>query len=337
MLGLKYEDIIERIKEEKNLSEEEIEIKVKQKLTQLSDLISKQGAAHIIANELGINLFDGSAGFKINRLAAGMRSVGVVGKVVKSYGVREFKTVKAEGKVANLLIGDESGVVKLVLWDTNHIQKVENGEIKEESVVKIRNGYVKENNGYKEVHLGNAGQIELSDEKIKVKPIGERPDASKKQIKDLKEGDMNVGVFGTVVQLFEPKFFGVCKECNKKVLPDGDKFRCEEHGVVTPEHVPVLNFFFDDGTENIRCVAFRDQANDILGMSKDDVVKFKDDISGFENIKNTILGKQVEVTGRIVKNTMFDRLEMIANRVEEPKPEEMVKKLENDVSNSSSV
>jgi len=92
MLGLKYEDIIERIKEEKNLTDEEIEVKVKQKLEQLSDLISKQGAAHIIANELGINLFDGSAGFKINRLAAGMRSVGVTAKVVKSYGVREFKS-----------------------------------------------------------------------------------------------------------------------------------------------------------------------------------------------------------------------------------------------------
>ena len=48
MLGFKYEDIIARIKEEKGLSDGEIEVKVKQKLEQLSDLISKQGAAHIV-------------------------------------------------------------------------------------------------------------------------------------------------------------------------------------------------------------------------------------------------------------------------------------------------
>ena len=149
-----------------------------------------------------------------------MRNVGISGKIVKMYNISEFKTQKAEGKVANMLLGDDSGVIKLVLWDFNHIKLFENNEIKESDVVKIRNGYVRENNGFKELHLGNIGQIELSDEKIEVKEVKERSEFVKKTINDLKEGENNVGVFGTIVQLFEPKFFPVCKECNKKVISE---------------------------------------------------------------------------------------------------------------------
>ncbi len=335
MLGFKYEDIIARIKEEKGLSDEEINSKIKQKLTQLSDLISKQGAAHIIANELGINLFDGSAAFKINKLTPGMRNVGIVGKVVKLYGVNEFKNEKRQGKVASVLLGDDSGVIRLVFWDEGHIKLIENGTIKEESVVKIRNCYVRENNNYKELHLSNLGQIELSDEKIEVRPFTEASASSKKEIKDLVEGDVNVGVVGTVVQVFEPKFFAVCTNCNKKVLPDGDKFRCEQHGVVTPDYGSVLNFFFDDGSGNIRCVVFRDQVCNFLGLDKSKVLEFKDNIASFDKVKNGVMGKQIKVVGRVVKNTMFDRVEMIANSVEEVKPEELIK--EHDVSNPPSV
>ena len=327
MLGLKYEDIITKIKEEKGLSDEEIEVKIKEKLNKLSDLISRQGAAHIVANELGVNLFDGSMQFKINRLEAGMRNISVIGKIVKIYGVNQFKNEKREGKVASMLLGDESGVIRLVMWDTKHISKIENGEIKEESVVKVKNSYVKENNGFKELHLSSYGQIENSDEEISVKPISD-PNFTKKNIKSLQDGDMNVGVFGTVVQVFEPKFFPICKDCNKKVILDGDKATCEEHGVIKPEYVPVLNFFFDDSTENIRCVAFRDQAMELLGINKEEASGLKENPSNFEEIKNKVLGKQVMVIGRVVKNTMFDRIEMIANRVKDVKPEELIEELE---------
>ena len=58
MLQLSYNEIINKIKTEKGLSEEEIKDKVKEKLNRLTDLVSKEGAAHIVANELGVKLFD---------------------------------------------------------------------------------------------------------------------------------------------------------------------------------------------------------------------------------------------------------------------------------------
>ena len=54
MFKLPLQDIINKIKEKTELSEAEINSKINQKLDQLSGLISKEGAAHIIANELGV-------------------------------------------------------------------------------------------------------------------------------------------------------------------------------------------------------------------------------------------------------------------------------------------
>ena len=56
MLQLSYNDIITKIKTEKGLSEDEIKDRIKDKLNRLTDLVSKEGAAHIVANELGVNL-----------------------------------------------------------------------------------------------------------------------------------------------------------------------------------------------------------------------------------------------------------------------------------------
>ena len=54
---LSYDELINRIKE-KGFNEKEIERKINRKLEELSGLISREGAAHLIANELGIKIFE---------------------------------------------------------------------------------------------------------------------------------------------------------------------------------------------------------------------------------------------------------------------------------------
>ena len=50
MIKIPYEQIVERIKTNANISEDEIKERVNAKMKQLSGLISKEGAAHIVAN-----------------------------------------------------------------------------------------------------------------------------------------------------------------------------------------------------------------------------------------------------------------------------------------------
>jgi ssDNA-binding replication factor A large subunit len=297
MMNLSYDEIIGRICSEKRVGKDEVEIKIKEKITKFADLITKEGAAHIVANEMGVKLVKDfeKKDIKISKLIPGYNHVDVKGKVVTLYGVREFNKNGREGKVANFLMGDETGVVRAVLWDTNHIKEIEDEKLKENSVLILKNCYVKENNGFTEVHLGNQGEIEFIDEEITVNTVV-KSNTVRKKINELKEND-TAEILGHVVQIFEPRSYTACSECNKKVID-----QCADHGEAEVKEVPIVNIYLDDGTENIRLVAFRENAEKIL-----------ENTTNFEEA----LGKFLVVQGRVVKNEMFERTEMIANSVSE--------------------
>src|SRR3989338_3923830 len=105
-----YDNLLERITRASKLSKEEIERRVEAKRAKLSGLVSKEGAAQIVAAELGIN-FDQER-LKINQLVQGMRKANILGKIVDISPVREFNKNNRAGKVVNLLLADESSNVK---------------------------------------------------------------------------------------------------------------------------------------------------------------------------------------------------------------------------------
>ncbi len=75
MLKIPKDKIIEKIKEKTGLSDKEISTKIKDKLDLLSGLISEEGAAIIIANELGVKVFEDGGKQDIKNVVGGMRNV----------------------------------------------------------------------------------------------------------------------------------------------------------------------------------------------------------------------------------------------------------------------
>ena len=322
---MRYEDIVNKIKTSSGLTDKEIEEKIKKKLENLAGLVSREGAAHIIANELKIKIFDlEGRRLKISELYSGMRSIEIIGKVLKLYDVREFKKENREGKIGSLLVGDETGTVRIVIWDGGLIKIIENNEVKEEDVVKIKNAYVKDNNGFIEVHLGERASLIVNPDGESIESVRMVRELNTKKISELQKDD-NVTIIGTVVQVFEPKFYEVCGTCGKRAKFEDGKYSCAEHDNVIPKFIPVLNLFFDDGTGNIRTVAFKDNVAKILDLELDEI---REKVSEFEYIKNKILGTQLKLSGRVVKNEMFDRLEFIINSVEEVDVDGLIEELE---------
>ena len=125
--------IVDKIAERAGLQKEEVQRRIDAKRAKLSDLISKEGAAQIVAAELGIS-FDNER-LKLKEILPGMKKVNVVGKVIKLFPVRSFERKGQENKVANFLIADDTSNVKVVLWDTNHIELIERSQVKEGRVV----------------------------------------------------------------------------------------------------------------------------------------------------------------------------------------------------------
>ena len=309
MIGMPVKDIVSKIVKVTGLTETEVNDKIKSKIEQLYGLVSEEGAAHIIANEHGIKLFEVSGELKIKDILIGMKSVDIVGKVVRKYEMREFSTEKRKGKVANMMIGDETGSMRVVFWNdkTNDF-----AQIKEEDIVKIKGAYVRDNSGRKELHLGDNSHIIINPANVTV-GTRERKEYARKHIKELEDG-MNAEVIGTILQVFDIKFFEVCPKCNKRLRLRDDSFSCDEHGAQSPAYNYVLNVYLDDGTDNIRTIFWKQQSQRLLKLDDAGMENIRLHPEAFEKYKTDMLGEQIKVLGT-TKNNMMGRLELNAEIV----------------------
>ncbi|MBA7657442.1 hypothetical protein ES703_65380 [subsurface metagenome] len=307
-----YEKILQRISRVSGLEKEEIERRVEAKRAKLSGLISKEGAAQVIAAELGIS-FDNEK-LKINELLPGMRKVNVIGKVINLFPVRTFIRNEKEGKVANLVIADETSNIRVVLWDMHYIELIEKKEIVEGKVIEILNAGMRDN----EIHLGSFSELKLSNEILD--NVNTEKVVKEKNIVDFKTAD-NVDVRAFIVQVFEPRFFNVCLECKKKLIQEGGDFICAEHGKVAPEKRALINIVLDDGTETIRSVLFHERLHS-LGLTE------LEDTEKISNQKQELLGKEMIFSGNVRINKFFNNPEFIVDEVKEINLDELVGKLE---------
>ena len=333
MIKIPYEQIIEKIKNEANISESEIEEKINEKMKQLSGLISKEGAAHIVANEVGIKLFEAFSGkLQIKNILPGLRNVETVGKVMQVYEMREFTTNGRHGKVASLVIGDETGTIRAVLWgdQADNIKNISPG-----AVLKIVGGYVRENRGSIELHVNERSKLIINPEGETVKGVklAEQEAMVRKPINKLAESDNNVEILATIVQAFDPRFFPIDPETGKKVTESEGSYYLGDKKVENPDFSYVMNVIVDDGTDNMRAVFFRDSMEKLISSSKEQILAYKENPQTFEEVKSNLLGTLVKISGRVKRNLFFDRLEIIANDISiNPDPDEEIKRLEEEAS-----
>ena len=95
---------------------------------------------------------------KISDLKPRQNNVDVEGEVKSIEEAREFHKFGKVGRVGNAILADDSGEIKLTLWNDD-IDKVKVG-----SKVKITNGYVNEFQGEKQLTSGRFGKLEIIEE-----------------------------------------------------------------------------------------------------------------------------------------------------------------------------
>jgi hypothetical protein len=302
-----YDKIVEKIAKYSGLKVEEVNRKIEAKRAKLSGLISQEGAAQIVAAELGIN-FENEK-LKIEELLPGMRKINLSGKIISLFPVRSFKTQKGEeGKVLNFMLADETSNIKVVLWDTNHISLIEKGEVKEGDVVDIGNASMREN----EMHLGSFSEFKKSSKEIE----NVRTDriVKEKKICDFKIGDQ-LSVRAFIVQSFQPKFFEVSKETGRKMTENE-----REQGIPTEKRA-LINIVIDDGTESMRAVLFNENLSN-LGLK---------DLENPERLSyqmEAILGKEMFFSGNVRKNNFFNNEEFIVDSLREVNLDDLIAQLE---------
>ncbi len=304
-----YAQLTERIAQLAKLPVDEISRKVEAKRAKLSGLVSKEGAAQIVAAELGIN-FEQER-MRIAELMQGMKRMHIIGKVAEVGLVRNFKKQDREGKVVSMTVADESASIRVVLWDNNHISLIEKGEIKAGDVLEISNGSLR--NG--ELHLSGFSDIKHSNEQLD--KVATQPSISEKQFKDAQTGQ-RFKARAFMVQLFEPRYFSICPECRKKVVEGA----CAVHGSVQGEKRALVSATLDDGSENIRAVLFSEQLK-LLNLTDEELFS----LENFQAKKEQLLGEEWIFTGNLRANQLYNTQEFMVEGIEPVQLEMIIEKL----------
>ncbi|MCO6041390.1 OB-fold nucleic acid binding domain-containing protein [Thermococcus alcaliphilus] len=320
MTVITKEEIVDRIRKKTGMSLKEIERKIKE-IAQTNE-ISEHAAALLLAEQLGVETEEEEpALIHIADLVPGMRNINVVGRVLRKYPVREYtKRDGSTGRVAALLIYDNTGRARVVLWDSE-IAKYYN-EIQPGTVIKIINADVRESlRGLPELHVNFRSRVIINPEDPRVKEIPPIEEVrsynyTRKNIGDLMGGEKFVEVRGTIAKLYRVIAYDACPQCRRKVDydPATETWVCIEHGEVKPIKATILDFGLDDSTGYIRVTLFGDDVVEILGAEPEDISeKLKELVNTGLTMREAgrklaeeefyhVLGKEIIVRGNVVED-----------------------------------
>ena len=319
------EKLLKNLAELTKKSEKELQKLVLDKINELSGLVSEEGAIYIIANELGVKLANdkvkknaSTAEFKkINEITEAKMPVSLVCRVIKKYDKVTFSTkTGGEGSVQSLLVGDETGVIRVVFWN-DKTEMLEN--IKEKDVLRVINAYTRENPNLERIELSTQySEVEINPKDVDVKlkefiPTG--IEFKSKKISELNEGDKNIKLNVIVTDFEIPRFYFACPECFKKIFQDEGVQKCAEHNEIVAIKIPIVNLVVDDGENTINIVGFRDRAENLTGAKAEEIISLTQDIDKYKHFSRKMVGSKMDIAGNVSVSSMTGDKQFLVSQV----------------------
>ncbi len=184
---ISYEDFLKKM-EKRKLDYEDVSF--------MSELDIARTIVGEYINEANKPLSEANEAHKIKELETGRDNISVTGRVMHISNVKKFTSKKGRaGKLANMIIADDTGEIRVVLWTENikFLKKILEGD-----VIKINNAEVKQGFREDELHMKLDSTIQkLEEEDFKTLP---KYDNKITNIEDVK-GDMQVNVVARIVRI----------------------------------------------------------------------------------------------------------------------------------------
>jgi replication factor A1 len=185
---------------------------------------------------------------KLADLRDGMRGVNVVAQVTQVGEEREFMRADgAMGKVASVLLEDETGSIRLSLWNEG-VEIL--GKLDVGIVLSVENAYTRVSLGTVGLNVGENSRIDIEPEGVVVEGLS--ADEKIVEIQDLKEGQMNVTIRGHVLDYPE------VREVNTARGP-----------------ATVGSFRLDDNTGEVRVSVWRNLVDEVEGLTPGALVRIE--------------------------------------------------------------
>ena len=150
---ISYEDFLKKM-EERKLDYEDVSF--------MSELDIARTIIGEYINEENKPLSEANEAHKITELETGSDNISVTGRVMHISNVKKFTSKKGrEGKLANMIITDDTGEIRVVLWTENikFLKKISEGDI-----IKINNAEVKQGFREDELHMKLDSNIQKLEE-----------------------------------------------------------------------------------------------------------------------------------------------------------------------------
>ncbi|MDG6244745.1 MAG: OB-fold nucleic acid binding domain-containing protein [Methanolobus sp.] len=242
------------------ISKDDFTRKVEEKVEQMSGLCDTRTAAMLVAHDLGVSDNGETQLQKIADINPNCNNVKFIAKIMSVFPAKEFNRNDGTiGRVANIIVADETGSIRLTLWD-ERADLIKTGEVEIGQNYQIA-GYVKEGYSGIEVNIGNNGVFCESDEKVEAR-------IESQQIEDIKNGMGDINIRARILDISDIRTF------NKK---DGGTGK-------------VANVLIGDRTGKIRVTLWDEMADLTKDLELDDSVEI---INGYARENN--FNQQVEM------------------------------------------
>jgi replication factor A1 len=326
---MEVEDLIEKVVEESELSEDDLKEKIDEKMEEFEGLVSEEGAVHLVAKEHGIELAEeASEDLKIENIVPDMRKVVAKGRVLNISDMNTFERDDEEedGKVQNLLLGDDTGTIRVTLWD-EQTEIAEN--VSEGDVIEMAGCYtVEDDRGNAELRLGDSATVKMADDQEQFENIENEASTTEVAVSEINAEGSSYRTKGMIMQVYTSNpFYRVDPDTGDTVREDDDGNFVTDDGdeIEDPEGRLAVSGVIDDGTENIRCVFFGEQAREMLDV--DEETEKDMEVDAVEDAAEKVRGKEVEVEGRTRYNDYFGRIELLVNEMNEIEAEDEIENM----------
>ncbi len=256
---MKTEAYVNKLIEDTGLTRKEIQNLVEDKKNELKGLISDEGALFIIAKELGVDVKSENKDLlkeidiNISDITHNMKNIMLFGRIKEIYNVNSFKKNDgSKGYVGSFLLHDETGDIRVILWD-EQVNIFNEDHFENNELVKIVNGNAKTGKfGSIEIHVGNFGKVIVSPDDVDYKKYPK----IKYQLTNISNINLNlksISIEGRVIQL---------SPTNEFTRKDGEMGK-----------VRSLNLL--DSTGTIRATFWNENVEKLTGIEIGDTISIK--------------------------------------------------------------
>ncbi len=248
---MNLESIIKRMLEHrKDLRREKLLELIEKKKVEAQGLLSDEGAARLVAQDLLIKLNGRSfSEVKIADLVTNLNDVTLTSRVIAQWPLQEFQKKDGTlGKLLRVVLADKTGTIKCALWNSRAEQIATVGEL-QGRIVRIAHGYTREGLlGAPELNGGDRCDITIMPSDSEE----DYPDVSGffRGLHDIKLGDGDINVVGVV-----------------DLPPKITTFRRNE------QEGSVLRTVLKDEAGTINVVAWNDQVQSLVKLKKGDILQ----------------------------------------------------------------